>query len=161
MADQLKFANARFATFGMLPESDGEVNAIWWRKAANSAARVYGEWSTIVLGTSPNPVSGPGGAATIFFDSLGFNQIPTIDVYHVRGGTEVWKVPITTGESYGDLVADGFWINHAPRDATRTGRTFFFLYFNPDYHRDGPLATTFTVGNQPYYGTFLIRLRGN
>lgn len=160
MADQLKFANAQFSTFSMLPTEDEEVNAIWGRKAANSAARAYGVWSTIVLGTSSAPLAEPGGAATIFFDSLGFNRIPTIDVYHVRGGTEVWQVPSVVGEDYNDLAGDGFFVNYPPREATRTGRTFLFLYFNPDYHRDRSVTGAFSVSNQEQFGTFLIRLRG-
>jgi len=161
MADNLKFANAAFATHSMLPASDDEVNAIWGRKAASAAARAYGEWSTIVLSTTTEIQR---GVATIVFDSLGFVEWPTVDIYSVRGGSQVVKVPWIGMNSYvpsAGLTVRGMLVEYRDRSVERFGEGMILINFWPDYI-ESTVKYAFTTGTgQQHWGTFLVRLRGN
>ena len=85
MSDNVDFDSARFATASMLPVSDEEANALFFRKLTQNTARAVGGWGTVVLATTTNVMH---GSTKIDFSALGFNTIPSIDAYQMRGGTE-------------------------------------------------------------------------
>lgn len=101
MADDIYFENARFATQGMMPKTDEEINALWGRKIAWNTGRSVGEWATVVLESSGVDLAAMreyfnflsqsdhdgwwtlyhAGTYNVNYSSLGFNTIPSVDAY--------------------------------------------------------------------------------
>jgi hypothetical protein len=89
MADNLDFSSARFATASMMPVGIEEANALWCRKVVESAARAVGAWGTVVVPkTAQYELSGD-----VDFSGEGFNTVPSVDIYHLRGGSN--PTPLT------------------------------------------------------------------
>lgn len=136
-----------FATASMKPVGDEEANALYWRKMAGNSARGVGVWGTLILGTSTNLDFGTG---FIDFSALSFNQMPSLDVYQLRGGTEVKSV-------------NAFWESAAPKffgfQMFVNGGTHMKLVYYPDSFTG--VKRDFTTGTgQQHWGTFIYRLRG-
>lgn len=92
MADNLDFGDARMATNQMLP-TDEELNALWGRKVVSFMGRAVGEWGTVILDAVGTP-TWSYGTTKIDFSALGFNTIPSVDVFHrTHLGTFV-QVPV-------------------------------------------------------------------
>lgn len=149
MADDINFTTAAFSTVAMKPVGDEEVNALWGRKIADNTIRAVGDWATMVLGTT---TSARYGSGIIDFGALGFTQIPSLDLYWLRGGTN------PNGNAGYRLGSAG------PGASSPFG--FFWEVINgteivvtnwPD--GASGLLVNF-AGSQARYGTFIYRLRG-
>lgn len=158
MADNTKLTNAEFATKGMLPGDDEEVNALWARKAQSSAARSYGEWATLYCSTSA--IALENGIATIDFTALGFQSLPEVQYYSVLGGTHIVSAPVWHGESYADDTPNGVMIQYSPSRANFTNKAFITFAIIPEWTTDGALNTRFFPSNQQSFATAIYRVRG-
>ena len=74
--------SARFATAQMMPLGDEEVNALWGRKMAWNDGRAIGAWGTLFAEKVSNNL------ASAWVEFVGFNQLPSVDWYQYRGGSQ-------------------------------------------------------------------------
>jgi hypothetical protein len=142
MADNLDFGNARAATYQMLPGHDEEVTALWARKAVGMAGRAIGAWGTVILEETSTSGLGTG---YINFASNEFNEIPDIEFWSLRGGTELAK----PGMIY-NSVQIGFY-------ARIYGGTQVYIQYLPDEYAGNSVSFT---GNRAQFGTFIYRMSG-
>ena len=146
MADDIDFTASLFATYGMMPTRDEELNALWGRKIAWNTARSIGAWGTLVATQTSVTTIGTG---VINIAGLGFNTLPSIDVWHMRGGTEPWYMPM-------------YFVNDPPAGGDPFGLKIQ-LKGGTQIHFE--FATDWKIATEQEFlqtedGTFVYRLRG-
>jgi len=102
--------------------------------------------------------------ATIVFDSLGFTEWPTVDIYQVRGGSEVYRVPwigMNNYEPAPGLTVRGMVVEYRDRSVERFGEGMILINFYPDFIESTEQFDFTTGTGQDHWGTLLLRLRGN
>jgi len=147
MADDINFTTAAFSTVAMKPVGDEEINALWGRKIADNTIRAVGDWGTVVFGTTTSDLY---GSTEINFSALGFTQIPSFEIFCMRGGTR-----LNGGMGY-QLGSSGNNISMGIQWEVVGGSAFQVRHWPDGYlgiQRD-------FAGNEDNFGTHIYRLRG-
>ena len=146
-----------FATAGMLPVGEEELNYIWGRKLSENALAATPTplgWGTIVMGTTGSAVF---GSHALTFDTAIWPNIPWIELWQVRGGTEIvyadsaYRYPLTvSGER-----RLGLFVHFGILGA---GDGTIYIDYYPDVLRTTDSVDIDFAGSQAQYGTWLYRL---
>ena len=130
----------------MMPLGDEELNALWGRKIGWNTARALGAWGTGVATT----VGANLATLNVDFSSLGFNQLPSVDFFQLRGGSQpavVTNASDTAGVFLGiyPTIGGGTWVSFSIWGDGVNGTLLNFSNYGT-WQRD--------------FGTIIYRLRG-
>ena len=156
MADNITFNAATYSTVAMMPVKDEEVHAAWGRQLMENSVQSIGEWATVVLEETGNVFM--GSKFTNWSALPFFAHQPFIEVFHMRGGTQLHKPAFVAPDPRITTLFLGVEVHFGERGAPFTGSGLHIAYF-PDDRKFGTHGT-FT-GSQAQYGTFIYRLRGS
>jgi len=146
-----------FATAGMLPVGEEDLNYIWGRKLAeNSLAATPTplEWGTFVMATTGSAVF---GSSAITFDTAVWPNIPWIELWQVRGGTEIisadscYRFPQVSGGER-RLGLQVFFGVLGAGDGT------IYVRYYPDVLRPTDSVDIDFAGSVAQFGTWIYRL---
>lgn len=161
MAQDLDLTGSRsltFATSGMSPVGEEEINYLWGRRLAQNAVAATPQplgWATMVLDTTGSAVF---GSKAITYPVAAYGAIPWLEMWHARGGTELHLIDqgCFKHKNSGDGERPcGIEIDFG-NPATNAGTVWVRYY--PDMFRTTTTGFVDFNGNEAAHGTFIYRL---